>query len=84
MWHHFEIITPKKSRDQDTGNKSYISALGHHFEAKTPQTKTPATNLASSCWATLCFRCLGLEVVPQHYDDTICCRCVGLEVVPHH
>ena len=34
-------------RDQDTGNKSYILVLGHHFE-----TKTPATNRTSSCWGT--------------------------------
>ena len=34
-------------RDQDTGNKSYILELGHHFE-----TKTPATNRTSSCWGT--------------------------------
>ena len=34
-------------RDQDTGNKSYISVLGHHFE-----TKTPATKRTSSCWGT--------------------------------
>ena len=34
-------------RDQDTGNKSYILVLGHHFE-----TKTPATNRTFSCWGT--------------------------------
>ena len=34
-------------RDQDTGNKSYILVLGHHFE-----TKTPATNRTSYFWGT--------------------------------
>ena len=34
-------------RDQDTGNKSYILVLGHHFE-----TKTPATNRTCWCWGT--------------------------------
>ena len=34
-------------RNKDTGNKSYILVLGHHFE-----TKTPATNRTSSCWGT--------------------------------
>ena len=34
-------------RDQDTGNKSYILVLGHHFE-----TKTPATKRISQCWCT--------------------------------
>ena len=40
-------------QDQDTGNKSYILVLGHHFETKTrQQTKTPTTNHTSSCWGT--------------------------------
>ena len=41
------LSTGAPLRDQDTGNKSYILLLGHHFE-----TKTPATNRTSSCWGT--------------------------------
>ena len=69
MGHHFEIITPKKSRDQGYRQQIvHFSAGGTTSRPRHQQTKTPATNRASSCWATLCFRCLGLEVVPQHYD----------------
>ena len=45
-------------RDQDTGNKSYILVLGHHFE-----TKTPATNRASSCW--------GATSRPRHRQQNV-------------
>ena len=33
-------------RDQDTGNKSYILVLGHHFETKTPATDQDSGNIS--------------------------------------